>query len=916
MHLPTGTITFLFTDIEGSTKLWENHPEEMRVALAQHDMLLRQVIEANGGTVFKTVGDAFCAAFDAAPSALAAAVEAQLRHSQAQGPVLLRIRLALHTGIAEQRDADYFGPPLNRIARLLSTAHGGQMLLSAATYELVRDHLPSGVSLKALGTHRLKDLERPEQVFQIIHPALPEAFPPLRSLDMAPNNLPQQLTSFIGREKEIAAVGALLRKTRLLMLTGSGGSGKTRLALQCAADRTDDYPDGVWLVELAPLTDTTQVTQAVASALSIREQPGQSLPQSLTAALKSKKLLLLLDNCEHLLECCTHFVAALLRTCPDIGVLATSREPLGIAGEVVYRIPSLSIPAPKQASAATVQSLNQYEAVQLFIERALSVKPDFAITNSNAPALAQLCHHLDGIPLALELAAARVRSLSLEEINDKLDKRFRLLTGGDKSALPRQQTLRALVDWSYDLLNDTEQLLFARLSVFAGGWTLAAAEAVCGFPPIADFEILDILTGLVDKSLVQVEETGGESRYGMLETLRQYAAEKREERGETTFLRERHQKRFLALAEETEPLLARAEQAVWLNHLETEHDNLRTALVECPAETALRLSRALSRFWQVRGYLTEGRQQLEKALNQARSTPIASTIVMAKALNTASDLAKSQGDLRTAQSLSEESLTLSRHLDDKRSIASALNSLGTIIGYQGNPAAASAWFEESLSLWRELNDVPGIAATLNNLGIAANDQGDYATARTLYEESLILRRKLGDKRGIMLQLNNISNPIHELSGPAAARPYLEESLQLAREIGDKNGIANALLNLGQITHKLGDLATARDLYIENLLLRRELGDTKGIAASLESFSTLLLQENNARKAAVLWGATHALRESSGAALMPIDIPELDTLQAEARSQVGEEEFLSAWKEGRGMSWEQAIHYALNERSAE
>src|SRR5579871_4949806 len=479
--LPSGTVTFLFTDIEGSTHLWEEHPEAMRTALARHDALVRGVIERHNGHVFKTVGDAFCAAFPTASEAVHAALAAQqaLISEPWPAPLTIKVRMALHTGAAEVRDNDYFGQPLNRVARLLAAGYGGQALLSQTTYDLTHDALPPSVRLKTLGAHRLRDLNRPEPVFQLLHPDLPAEFPALKSLDnvFLPNNLPQQLTSFIGREREMAEIRSLLERSRLLTLTGIGGSGKTRLTLQAAAEVLGQYPDGVWLVELASLTDPDLIPQTVASALNLTEQAARSYTQTLIDHLQAKTLLLILDNCEHLIPACARLCYALLRICPRIKILASSREGLGIAGEMTYRVPSLSLPDSKQS--LPLERLRQYEAVRLFIERAQLHKPDFTLTDQQAPALASVCHRLDGIPLALELAAARIRSLSVEEINTRLDNRFRLLTGGSRTALPRQQTLRALIDWSYDLLTDQEKRLLCRLSVFAGGWTLEAAERVC-----------------------------------------------------------------------------------------------------------------------------------------------------------------------------------------------------------------------------------------------------------------------------------------------------------------------------------------------------------------------------------------------------------------------------------------------------
>ncbi len=481
--LPTGTVTFLFTDIEGSSARWEKHEAAMSPALARHDALLRESFAAHGGHAFKTVGDAFCAVFATAPDAVAAALLAQQKlvaepWDAALGGV--RVRMAVHTGAAEMREADYFGPPLNRVARLLSIGHGGQALLSQPTFELVRDHLPAGADLRDLDLHRLKDLQRPEHVYQLLHPALPADFPKLKSLDPLTNNLPIQATSFVGREKEIKEVKALLAKTRLLTLTGSGGAGKTRLSLQVAADLVEGEGDGVWLAEFAPLSDPGLVPQTVAQALGVREEPGRPITQTLVDFLKPKSLLLVLDNCEHVLDAAAQLCDAILRACPNVRIIASSREGLNIAGETTYRIPSLTVPDLRQT--ATPESLSQYEAVRLFIERAQAAQPAFSVTNANAPAVAQICHRLDGIPYAIELAAAKVRALSAEQISARLDDRFRLLTGGSRTALPRQQTLRAMIDWSYDLLSPEEQTLLRRLSVFAGGWTLEAAEAVCADP--------------------------------------------------------------------------------------------------------------------------------------------------------------------------------------------------------------------------------------------------------------------------------------------------------------------------------------------------------------------------------------------------------------------------------------------------
>jgi predicted ATPase/class 3 adenylate cyclase len=914
VDLPTGTVTFLFTDIEGSTKLWEQHPEAMRLALARHDALLRAALQSHGGHVFKSMGDQFCAAFATAPDALAAALTAQ-RALCAEpwgevGPV--RVRMALHTGAAEQRDGDYFGPPLNRVARLLEAAHGGQVLVSLATEELVREALLPGASLRDLGLRRLKDLHQPERIFQLLYSDLPADFPPLKSLDVLPNNLPRQLTSFIGREKEMAGVKGLLSGTSLLTLTGSGGCGKTRLALQVAADLLEAYAEGVWLVELAALADPTLVPQTVAAALGVREQPGRPLTETLVDYLKPKALLLILDNCEHLLTACAQLADALLRACPSLRLLASSREGLGIGGEQTYRVPSLSLPDPTHLP--PLERLHEFEAMQLFADRARLSVASFAVTQSNASAVAHVCERLDGIPLAIELAAARVRALPVEQIHERLDDMFRLLTGGSRTALPRQQTLRALIDWSYDLLSEAERTLLRRLSVFAGGWTLEAAEAVCAGEVVEAWEVLDLLTSLVDKSLVTYDEEGRAGRYRLLETVRQYGRERLLEAGEVEAVRSRHLGFFLRTAEETEPKLYGPEQAAWLDRLEREHDNLRAALAWSGAqgewEAGLRLCVALWWFWQVRGYWREGQEHLAGLL--ALPGAEARTAARANALNSAGTLVRHQGDYAGARSLHEESLVILRELGDRRGIAASLNNLGDVANCQGDYAGARSLHEESLAISRELGDKRGIAVSLGALGWTALWQGDSGAARALLEESRALFREVGDKRGIAWTLSGLGIVARHHGDSGAARALLEESLAIRRELGNKHEIAFSLFYLGGVVHDQGDYGAARALLEESLAIRRELGYKLGIAQNLEGLAAGAVAQGQSERATRLFGAAEGLREAIGGRLPPADRAEHDRSVSAVRTALGEEAFTAAWAEGRTMSLDEAVSHALEE----
>ncbi len=890
---PSGTVTFLFTDIEGSTRLWGERPEAMRRALARHDALLRDIIRAHGGYVFKTIGDAFCAAFDSAPAAVAAAAAIQYAlDAEDWGEIgRIRVRAALHTGAAEERDRDYFGPPLNRVARLLATCHGGQVVLSLPTEELSRDSLPAGASLRDMGEHRLKDLDRAERVFQVVLPGLPDQFPPLRSLDAYPQNLPVQLTSFIGREREMGEVTRLLRDTRLLTLAGPGGTGKTRLSLQVAADQIDSFADGVWFVELAPVTDPALVPQAVAAAMRLKEDAGRAPLSALVDALKDREALLVLDNCEHVTDACRTLADALLRSCPRLRILVTTREVFGIAGESTYQVPTLGLPpepadrpwvAPEQAGDPS--SLARYEAVRLFVDRATAVQPAFSVTRENAPAVAAVCRRLDGIPLAIELAAARVKALTVKEIAARLDNRFRLLTGGSRTALPRQQTLRALIDWSYDLLSDLEQAMLRRLSIFSSGWTLDAAEAVVGTPAgaeaglaldIEDWEVLDLLTQLVDKSLVLVETVNsGRTRYRLLETVRQYGRDRLREAGEWDVLSARHRDFYLALAEEASIHLQGRSPEAWLERLEAEHDNFRAALDWCLAEPdgarpGLRLTGALDGFWYVRGYLREGRARLEAALGRPGAE--APTPERARCLDAAGFLSFRQGDDAAAEQYNSQCLELARQLGEIVSEVRALLGLAYVALKMRDLERARALLEEALPLSRTTNESRLTALLLGNLGVVAHDQGDLERARRYCRESLT---------------------VYELSEDHAGGSWL-------------------IAFLGFLAYEQRDFRSARDHYSRSLRLEWKLGKKPNLASSFGRFARLAAEEGQPERVVRLHAVADVLRDALGMQLSPDqrDFREADL--AAAREALGDAAFEAAAAEGRGMPLEAAVAYALD-----
>jgi predicted ATPase/class 3 adenylate cyclase len=901
---PVGTVSLLFTDIEGSTRLLQTLGERYAEALADHHRLLKGAFQDEGGVEQGTAGDGLYFTFPTARGALLAAIAAQRSlagHAWPEGSNL-RVRMGIHTGEPNVSATGLVGLDVHRAARIGAVGHGGQILVSKTTHDLVAGDLPGRVAFVDLGEHRLKDMPGPERLYQVVADGLASTFPDLRTLEATHGNLPRQLTTFVGRETEVAMARRLLGSSPLLTLTGPGGVGKTRLALRLASEVADAYGDGVWLVELGPLTEASLVPIAVATVLGVTEQPGRPLAVSIIDHLRSRRLLLVLDNCEHLLSACADLAHAILVACPDVRLLATSQEPMAIAGEAVLPVPCLTVPA-NEVGADAIDSLLACDAVLLFLERARSVAPDFELSARNSAAVMQISRRLDGIPLAIELAAARLRALSVEQIAARLDDRFRLLTGGSRVAIPRHQTLRAAVDWSYELLTEAEATLLRRLSVFAGGASLEAAEAVGSGGPVTTDDVLDLIARLVDKSLVTADAGGFEARYRLSESLREYTYERLWQAGEVTDARRRHRDWYLSLVDRSALALQRGPEAsTWLDRLEMEHDNLRAALEwseSQPGEqlAGLRLATGLLRFWEIRGHAEEGRHWFQRMLAATRDDP---TVLRANALTGAGMLAFTQGDFAAAIAFHEQSLELHRRLGSPEAIAYAANNVANAALQQGDYRRAHQLYEQAVVIGRQIDDRHGMAFGLMNMADVLEREGDYAGARAQFEESADLFRGIGDRWGEAFALDAFGLIAARQGDVEAARALHVEAAAMSREMDDDRGVARALTNLGDLAARVGDRDRALALYRESLALRLGLRDLPGTAAALEKVAWVVADEDPEAAARVL-GAADALRESIRARVPPGALGDYERGRMMLETRLGGEAFAAALKDGRMLS---------------
>ena len=876
--LPTGTVTFFFSDIEGSTRLLQSLGQERyRMVVEEHHRLVRDAIRASGGLDLGTESDSFFAVFRSAHDAALVAAETQRALASSDWPfeIELRVRIGLHTGEGILGGDNYVGLDVNRGARIAAAGHGGQVLLSEATRALIAGS-GDGLQVRDLGEHRLKDLSRPEHLYQLVIPGLPEEFPPLKSLEARPHNLPLQLSSFVGRRKELDELRSLLAQTRLLTLTGPGGTGKTRLSIQLAADATDQFRDGVFFCPLSTVFDPSQVASAIAESLNLREMRGdaRSPLQRVIDYLANKDALLVLDNFEQVVDAAP-ILTDILKSAERVKILVTSRAPLHLYGEREFPVPPLDLPDPRHLPG--VESLSKFEAIALFIERAVSVKPDFRMTNENAQAVAEICARLDGLPLAIELAAARVRLLTPDALLARLGERLRVLVGGSRDLPERQRTLRRAIEWSYELLDESEKDVFAQLGVFAGSFPLNEAETVCRGhdPEHLDGDILDEISSLVDKSLVRrVEDEGTEPRYHLLETIREYALEKLRLREDADDIRRRHAQAYSQLAEAAAGELHTFRQRQWLDRLERDHDNLRAAhdwaVDGGEREIALRLSTALWRFWQMRGHLYEGRRRMERAL----------------ALSTAED--------KTALR------------------ASALQGAGSLAYWQHDLKAQEAYHQQALALWRSLGDKAGIAGALYDAGFGG-DWSNFRENRPMFEESLALYREIGDRHGEAKARWGMG-VIHVFCREydEAEKEY-DAALGVFEEFGDAFMLLWSLEELGVCAMETGRLEEAKKRFGEALRLGAEAGDVSAILFLLDNFATVAHRERNLERVARLRAAVTTIEAASGAGL--VDAQKAATgVELIEREGLTEGRLQEIWAEGERMSLDDAIAYALEEQA--
>lgn len=871
--LPTGTVTFMFTDIEGSTKLLRRLGDGYPRVLEQHHRIIREVFRANNGVEINNEGDAFVVGFGRATDAAAAAVQAQRDILSAEWPLdgRVKVRMGLHTGeISYSPEGGYMGMPLHEGARISSAAHGGQILVSQVARELIADNLPAGASLKDLGEHRLRDFTHPQHIYQVCAPDLPGEFPPIRSLDTPLTNLPVPATPLVGREWEVESVINLLKRdsVRLVTLTGAGGMGKSRIALEVGKRLLEDFDQGVWLVPLAPVLDPSLVVTAITTTLNVPETEADSPLQSLKEALGGRSILLVMDNFEQVLEAAP-LLAELLAATTRVKFLVTSRAVLNLRGEYEFSVPPMGL--PPEGTPVAPADLDFYSGIKLFVERAEAADANFRLTEENAAAIVEICTRLDGLPLAIELAAARIRILPPREMLGRLDRSLSFLTGGTRDLPDRQRTLRSAIDWSYQLLDESEKKLFARLAVFVRNRTLEAAEEVCNLD--GELDVLEGLSSLVEKSLIVQQEVAGEARFYMLETIREFALGRLAEAGELDAVRGRHASYYLSLATMAERELRGPQQLAWLERLEQEHFNMRAALGwadDRDADLLLRLAGALWDFWRVRGYLEEARFWLEKSLEKTEGVV---SEARGKVLRGSARLAvmSGKGGLEVAQDRYEAALAIYKELANDREFALTLKELGNMELERGNYEGGRAKYEESLPLHRAAHNELGLAETLNNIGVVCRIQGDWEV-------------------GI---------------------ETLTEAIDIATRLGDQQTRARASLNVGMCYLGAGDLRSAAMNCRTGLVLWDELGGKWDLTDCLDDLGAIASVAHDHVSSARLLGAARGLRDSLGAEAAAFERVLMQPYEDATREALGDAAYSKEFEKGRQMLLRDAVQLALD-----
>jgi predicted ATPase/class 3 adenylate cyclase len=946
-QLPTGTLTLLFTDIEGSTLLLQKLGSGYAEMLRECRRLLRAAFQQWNGHEVDTQGDAFFVVFERIPDAILAAVTAQRSLSSARLPdgAVVRVRMGIHTGELQSTEEGYVGLDVHLAARIMSAAHGGQVLLSQTAHDLVASELTEKVSLKDLGEYRLKDIAGLTRLFQLVIPGLPAEFPPpsAPSLHRPFRSIPSLSTSFVGREQEIAAICAQLRRKvmRLLTLIGTAGVGKTRLALRVATELIDQFADGIYFVALEQFSDTDEVIIAIAQAVGVQQEKGRSLLEQVKETLHGQSILLVLDNFEQVLSA-SLVISDLLASCPKLKVLVTSRIMLHLRGEQLFEV--FPLPIPTSVNLVDLKVLSSYASVALFVQRAQAVVPDFQLTPINAAAVAGICTRLDGIPLAIELAAARTRHFSPHILLAQLEKGLTVLYGKAQDVPARQQTLRGAIAWSYDLLGPEEQAMFRRLAVFANGVMLEAAESVCIAAGPINGSVLEVLEELVDKSMLQQERGNGETRFWLLQILREYGLERLTEAGELVSTKAAHAAYFLTWVERISPMLLGAEQADWLDQLDREYENVRVVLEwmldgngigRGQAEQALRLCVALMAFWEIRGYIGEGLTFMERGL--ALGKDVAAS-VQAQALHYAGFLALMKEDNTRAEAFLRESQLLFRESGDKVGMANILRLQGDLAMMKINYKVARRLLEESLHIYQTLGDMHRAASTRHSLVQIAISQCDYSKARslleenlasfkilgeryntaypfyqmaqvlflsrgdrakaqTLVEESLVFFRAVGNRRFIAYVLILLGEILLVEREDDRARSMLEDSLTIFKGMGERSGTAVALISLARVAVYRGEHEVAQVFYKESWDLLQAIGDWELAAACLEGYGRVLVAKGEAKWAVQLWAIAAAIRAEIVASMPPIYRPDYIQAMATARESLSEEAFQTAWTEG-------------------